>query len=167
MIDLSKAMSYEEFLKRGTDEERALYASVSAKARISSDFAAAVDAVSRERHLVAFSEVFCPDSAILMPFLLRASKNPKIHLYLFPRTGNEKEMESLFGAARIPSVAVYDENHSLLGRYVEFPMAVLDILILCSPKDRELTIAAHRSGQFCTEIELDLKRLLAGRPSNG
>jgi len=161
MIDFSKGFSFTEYLEKGYEEERDRQRRACSRAVFSPAFEEAARLVSKPLKLVAFAEIYCPDSVITMPFVHRMMElNPKIELAVFPRSPYEKELEALTGASRIPSLLFFDDEMNLAGSYVELPRALKEEMRDLDAAEKSLLTLDYRRGKYNGMLQAELTEIL-------
>ncbi|WP_027340195.1 thioredoxin family protein [Halonatronum saccharophilum] len=156
MIDLKGKMNFRQFLNSSNEEFR----EEQLKLYNIDLFDASKDIimkVERAVELIVFSEIYCPDCRIVMPYLKKIEEiNDNIEISIYPREGNEKAMKDYVGIARIPTVIKIDNKEKLEGRFIEFPKEISETLDRLTEEEREEVIDKYRRGEYNELIEKDL-----------
>lgn len=162
MIDWSQGYSYEEYVAKGYGEEQDRQRRVDGRTSFSEGFLSAVRAVKRPVRLIAFAEVYCPDSVVAMPFVKKMSElNDRIHLAILPRDPYVKELEAAMGVARIPTFLFFDEDGTIRGRYVELPKELKERMRDGDADEKSTLVLGYRKGKYNGLIEKELMECLA------
>jgi len=112
-------------------------------------------------NIAVFSEGFCPDCIVTLPFLKRmAEENKSINLDCFPKTGYESFLEEFTGDARIPTVITFDGEMNPKGAYVEFPKKLLEKMISLKIEEKKNLVNDYREGKYNSLIEEELLDIL-------
>lgn len=162
VIDWSQGYSYEEYVAKGYREEQDRQRRVDGRTSFSEAFLSVVRAVKRPVHLIAFAEVYCPDSVVAMPFVKKMTElNDGIHLAVLPREPYVKELEAATGVARIPTFLFLDEEGTVRGKYVELPNELRERIRESDSEEKSMVILEYRRGKHNALIEKDLMACLA------
>lgn len=154
MLDFSKSLNFEEYLekqhaKNGTIQEKAY-----ADTALSGDTKNKIKTLDKTIHAAIFTEGFCPDCIVTIPFLQRlAEENPKLKLHFFPRTGFEDFLEEAVGCKNIPTVITFTEAEEPKGAYVEMPEELRKKMPLISNDERKALVGEYRAGKYNNLIE--------------
>ena len=125
-------------------------------------FLSAVRAVEKPVRLIAFAEVYCPDSVVAMPFVKKmAELNDRIHLAILPREHHVEELEAATGVARIPTFLFLDEEGDVRGKNVELPEELRQRIRESDSEERSMVVLEYRRGKHNALIEKDLIACLA------
>lgn len=161
MIDFSKGLTFNEYLQKQHEK----YGDVQDKAyeltELSQDAKSKIKELDKPVHAAVFTEGFCPDCIITIPFIQKLSEeNKNLKVYLMPRTGFEAFLDEAVGAARIPTIITFDENMNPKGAYVETPKALTDKMISMNNDEKKALIMDYRDGKYNDLIEKDLLDIL-------
>ena len=149
IIDFSKGYSLDEYFQKGYEEERDRQKRACERTVYSPEFEAAVKAVTKPVLLAAFTEIYCPDSVVTMPFVKRAvDRNSRIRLAIFERDPFRKELEALSGAIKIPTFIFFDEAMNVKGKYVETPERFQEEFNDADPDERSAMTLEYRRGKY-------------------
>lgn len=161
MLDLEAGIPLENFLKKGAPEERARIDVAFSGADFSEEFEQKICQLPT-RKLAAFLELFCPDAAVLIPYLSRICEiNEKLVVRCYPVKGNELLLMKCTGAAKIPTLLVFDgEGNEKKGAYVEHPAVLRERLAREEGEARRELLRDFRQGRCGNLIEEDLLRIL-------
>ena len=115
MLDFTKALTFEEYLKKQQEK----YGDVQNKAYEATLLSDAtknnIKTLNETIHLAVFSEGFCPDCIVTLPFLQRLKEeNPNLKVHIFPRTGFEDFLNEAVGDSRIPTVISFNSSMALM-----------------------------------------------------
>ncbi len=150
MVDLSKALSYEQYMESSTKEHVDIYD----KTFVSDRNILKLKELDRNINVIAFSEGYCPDCNVSLPMLKRFQEiNSNISIYIFKRVGNEKFLEENLGEARIPTFMFFDKDMKALGVYVEFPQDLKERIIHAKMDEKKQLVEAYRQGKYNLLIE--------------
>ena len=155
MLDMKNGLTYEEYLKTATDEEREMIEEFFNRAVVSEEKINEINSIENEVDIAVFSITRCKDAASAIPFLIKLSENNKnINIKFWDREGNEEILEELTGARRVPSILKI-ENGQVLKSYIEFPK-VLDEKINNNLEEKENFVNDLRSNKYDKEIEEEI-----------
>lgn len=155
MLDIKNGLTYEEYLKTATDEEREMIEEFFNRAVISKEKINEINSIKNKIDIAVFSITRCKDAASAIPFLIKLSENNKnINIKFWDREGNEELLEELTGARRVPSILKI-ENGQVVKSYIEFPKAV-DEKINNNPEEKENFVNDLRSNKYDKEIEEEI-----------
>lgn len=155
MLDMKNGLTYEEYLKTATDEEREMIEEFFNRAVVSEEKINEINSIENEVDIAVFSITRCKDAASAIPFLIKLSENNKnINIKFWDREGNEEILEELTGARRVPSI-LQIENGQVLKSYIEFPK-VLDEKINNNLEEKENFVNDLRSNKYDKEIEEEI-----------
>lgn len=162
MFDLNKGETLEKYLEKGEPEEVARVEVAFSRTSCSKEFEEAIrkaDGVT----LVVFTELFCPDSAALLPYLRRIGEiNNQMRIIFYPVKGNEVLLKNVTGAGKIPTLMVLDKTGLPSGFYVEHPQIFKEHMAAVNGEARRNLLRDFREGKMGDLIEKDLVRLLKG-----
>lgn len=162
MIDFEKGYSLEEYFAKGYEEERDRQRRACERAVYSEAFEEAVKKVKEPVRLAAFAEIYCPDTVVVMPFVKRvADLNPLVRLAVFERDPYMKEMETLTGTARIPTLLFFDGEMNLMAKYVELPDGLKDKMKDADPAEKSTMSLDYRRGKYNSLIQEELASALS------
>lgn len=157
MVDLSKALSYEQYMESSTKEHVDIYD----KTFVSDRNILKLKELGRNINVIAFSEGYCPDCNVSLPMLKRFQEiNSNISIYIFKRVGNEKFLEENLGEARIPTFMFFDKDMKALGVYVEFPQDLKERIIHAKMDEKKQLVEAYRQGKYNLLIEEEFLEII-------
>lgn len=157
MLDFTKSLTFEEYLnkqqeKYGDVQNKAYENTILSDATINN-----IHDLNETIHLAVFSEGFCPDCIVTLPFLQRLKEeNPKLKVHIFPRTGFEDFLNEAVGDSRIPTVITFDSSMAPKGAYVEMPKELSAKMTSLSMDERKALILDYRAGKYNDLIEKNL-----------
>ena len=159
MLDMKNGLTYEEYLKTATDEEREMIEEFFNRAVVSEEKINEINSIENKVDIAVFSITRCKDAASAIPFLIKLSENNKnINIKFWDREGNEKILEELTGAGRVPSILKI-ENGQVVKSYIEFPK-VLDEKINNNLEEKENFVNDLRSNKYDKEIEKEIFNII-------
>lgn len=157
MVDLSKALSYEQYMESSTKEHVDIYD----KTFVSDRNILKLKELDRNINVIAFSEGYCPDCNVSLPMLKRFQEiNSNISIYIFKRVGNEKFLEENLGEARIPTFMFFEKDMKALGVYVEFPQDLKERIIHAKMDEKKQLVEAYRQGKYNLLIEEEFLEII-------
>lgn len=155
MLDMKNGLTYQEYLKTATDEEREMIEEFFNRAVVSEEKINEINSIENKVDIAVFSITRCKDAASAIPFLIKLSENNKnINIKFWDREGNEEILEELTGARRVPSILKI-ENGQVVKSYIEFPK-VLDEKINNNLEEKENFVNELRSNKYDKEIEEEI-----------
>ncbi|HHD2753477.1 TPA: thioredoxin family protein [Clostridium perfringens] len=159
MLDMKNGLTYEEYLKTATDEEREMIEEFFNRAVVSEEKINEINSIENKVDIAVFSITRCKDAASAIPFLIKLSENNKnINIKFWDREGNEEILEELTGAGRVPSILKI-ENGQVVKSYIEFPK-VLDEKINNNLEEKENFVNDLRSNKYDKEIEKEIFNII-------
>lgn len=161
MIDFTKGLSFNEYLEK----QHQKYGDVQDKAYETTELTTQtkdlVKALDKTIHAAVFTEGFCPDCIVTIPFIQRmAEENPNLKLHFMPRTGFEAFLEEAVGDARIPTIITFDGDMNPKGAYVETPKALRDKMIGLNNEEKKSLVVDYRAGKYNDLVEKDLLEII-------
>lgn len=155
MLDMKNGLTYQEYLKTATDEEREMIEEFFNRAVVSEEKINEINSIENKVDIAVFSITRCKDAASAIPFLIKLSENNKnINIKFWDREGNEEILEELTGVGRVPSILKI-ENGQVVKSYIEFPK-VLDEKINNNLEEKENFVNDLRSNKYDKEIEEEI-----------
>ncbi|MEG0133261.1 MAG: thioredoxin family protein [Clostridium sp.] len=161
MLDFNKALNFEEYLEK----QHAKYGDIQDKTyentELSDTTKKKIKTLDNVVHAAIFTEGFCPDCIVTIPFLQRLSEeNKNLKVHLFPRTGFEDFLNEAVGGLSIPAVITFSEKLEPMGAYVEMPKELSKKMPLISNDERKVLVAEYRSGKYNDLVETDLLNII-------
>lgn len=164
MLDLSKAFTFEEYLKNSSEEKRKLQMEAYEKIHLSKEGSIEVEGIKETINIIVFSESYCPDCVVTLPFVKRIEeKNSNVKMYMMPLKGNEELLMEYIGEKRIPTVMVFNKDMEPMGVYIEMPEKIKLKMGLLSEEDKKEMIKEYRMGKYNNLIEEQLLDIIMGR----
>lgn len=159
MLDMKSGLTYEEYLRTATDEEREMIEEFFNRVVVCKEKIKEIDSIKDKVDIAVFSITRCKDAASAIPFLIKLSENNKnINIKFWDREGNEELLEELSGARRVPSILKI-ENGQIVKSYIEFPR-VVDKKINHNPEEKENLVNDLRSNKYDKEIEEEIFNII-------
>ncbi|CCJ33079.1 thioredoxin family protein [Caloramator australicus] len=160
-MDLTKALSFEEYLNDLTEEQKNVYFNFYNNIFLDEDNITFIEKIQETVNLIVFSEGYCPDCLVTLPILKRIMEiNKKINGYLFKRNGNEKMLLDMVGEARIPTILLFDKDFQPRSFYIEFPKEFKEKLTDLKDDEKKQYILKFREGKYVKLIEKEIIELL-------
>lgn len=161
MIDLSNSLDFEGYLNKNNEEEREKLVEAYEKTQLSRETVDAVKAIQKKVNIVVFSEGYCPDCIVTLPFIKRMQNlNENLKVYYFGMKGNKELLEEYTGTSRIPTVMTFTEEMEPKGVYIEVPKVIAEKMAkVSSDKQRELVLE-YRDGKYNNLIEEELLEMI-------
>lgn len=161
MIDLSNALDFEGYLNKNNEEERQNLVEAYEKTVLSSKVIDAVKAIDKKVNIVVFSEGYCPDCIVTLPFVKRMQNlNENLKVYYLGMKGNKELLEEYTGTSRIPTVMTFTKDMEPKGVYIEVPKVIAEKMAkVPSDKQRELVLE-YRQGKYNELIEEELLEII-------
>ncbi|MEG1255564.1 thioredoxin family protein [Clostridium sp.] len=157
MLDFTKSLTFEEYLKKQHDKYGDIQDKIYEGTELSDTTKEKIKTLDKVIHTAIFTEGFCPDCIVTIPFLQRlCEENKNLKIHLFPRTGFEDFLNEAVGGLSIPAVITFSENMDPKGAYVEMPKELSKKMPLISNDERKVLVAEYRSGKYNDLIEKDL-----------
>lgn len=161
MLDLSSALNFEGYLNKNNEEERNKLLSSYERTALSKEIIEYVKTIDKKVNIVVFSEGYCPDCIVTLPFIKRMQEiNDNLKVYYFGMKGNKELLEEYTGTARIPTVMTFTEDMEPKGAYVEVPKVIAEKMAkVPSDKQKELVLE-YRQGKYNDLIEQELLEII-------
>ena len=157
MFGLKGAIDIEEYMKTLDKHHEEAYLSTT----LSEEAKDTLKDLKEEIIVLAFTEGFCPDCTVSIPFVKRfKEENDKISVSVLPRTGNEAFLEENLGEARIPTIMVFSKDLAPKGVYLEFPEKLKDNIAIVTMDEKKELIKEYRAGKYNNLIEEELLNLI-------
>lgn len=161
MIDLSRGSTFEEYLEESKLKYGDIQLTTYNATSLSSEAKVALRGSNSIVNVSVFSEGYCPDCIVTLPFIQRmAEENKNINLYFFPKTGYENFLEECTGDTRIPTIISFDEEMNPKGAYVEFPKKLMEKMIPLKIEEKKVLVDDYRQGEYNSIIEEELLDIL-------
>lgn len=157
MIDLKKGLDFKGYLNKNTEEQSAKLLKAYEETKLSKEAESAVKSLKEKVNVVVFSEGYCPDCVVTLPFVKRMEEaNSNIKVFYYGMQGNKELLEEYTGTSRIPTVMTFTESMEPKGAYVEVPNELSEkIAKLPQDKQKELVLE-YREGKYNELIEKQL-----------
>ncbi len=157
MLDFTKSLTFEEYLGKQHDKYGDVQNTAYDNTSLSDSTKADVHNLNETIHVAVFSEGFCPDCIVTIPFLQRLKEeSANLKLHFFPRTGFEDFLNEAVGDSRIPTVITFDSSMAPKGAYVEMPKDIVAKMPTLSMDERKALVADYRAGKYNDLIEKNL-----------
>ncbi|WDV45458.1 thioredoxin family protein [Clostridiaceae bacterium M8S5] len=128
------------------------------------------DNISFEQHLVEqiknlnskikiliCAEIWCPDCMINVPVIEKMREiNSNVQLSIVGREGNEEFFIGDSTKVRIPTFIVYDEDFNELGRLIEHPKVIDDVIMSGNQPNIIVTKRKYRKGEYTQDTLVDI-----------
>ena len=157
MINLSNGLTFEQYLEKSKKEYGDIQIEAYNSTNLSLNTKKSLQNSTSTVNVAVFSEGYCPDCIVTLPFIKRmAEVNKNINLYFFPKTGYESFLEEFTGEARIPTIITFDCEMNPKGAYVEFPKQLLEKMIPLKIEEKKDLVTDYRQGKYNSIIEEEL-----------
>ena len=157
MINLSNGLTFEQYLEKSKKEYGDIQIEAYNSTNLSLNTKKSLQNSTSTVNVAVFSEGYCPDCIVTLPFIKRmAEVNKNINLYFFPKTGYESFLEEFTGEARIPTIITFDCEMNPKGAYVEFPKQLLEKMIPLKIEEKKDLVNDYRQGKYNSIIEEEL-----------
>lgn len=155
---LNQGLSYDAYLEKA-GEHRDFFRTVD-QVVLPDELVEAVAQLDRDVYAVALSEGFCPDCHVNLPVLAKmASLNPKIRLRAFGRDANPELVKEL-AIKRIPTFVFFDLELNEIGRFVERPQVVVELLASGDPSVVRQAKMNYRQSAFVAETVREVLQII-------
>ncbi len=159
MVGINKGISFESYMK-DKEELRKYYEGTT----LSDIGKEAVKGLEEQRIVLVFTEGYCPDCTVTLPFIKRfAEENPLIKIYIFGIKEDEDNREFLnmaVGESRIPTLLSFDKDMNPIGAYVELPNKLKNIIAKASLEEKKSYVEKYRQGLYNNFIEEEVLDIL-------
>jgi hypothetical protein len=161
MVHLLEGMNFDEYLEKSEENQKEALLKAYANTKLSSEAENKLRNLKAPIHVIVFSEGYCPDCTVTVPFIKRMQEvNGNLRVVFHPRRGNEALMEELTGDARIPTVVTFTEEMDPKGAYVEVPQALVEKMASVGHDRQKELISAYRQGKYNDFIEKELLHII-------
>lgn len=155
---LNNCLSYEEYIKNATIEDREFIDTVDKKNNVSRDIAEKIKSIKKSVDLLVFAEAYCKDCAVVLSFLSKMEKlNENINIKILPRKGNENILKEYNKDQRIPTIINLTDNKKSI--FSEFP-SIVKKEILNNISEKNKIISEFRSGKYNDYVQNELSQIL-------
>lgn len=157
MLDFTKSLTFEEYLEKQQKKYGDVQDKAYANTLLSENAKINIQKLNEKINVVIFSEGFCPDCIVTIPFVQRLKEeNSNLNVHIFPRTGFEDFLNEAVGDSRIPTVITFDSSMNPKGAYVEMPKELSSKMLSLSMDERKKLVSEYRSGKYNDLIEKNL-----------
>lgn len=161
MIDLSKGLDFQGYLNKNTEEQKTKLLKTYENTKLSKDALKIVKSLKEKVNVVVFSEGYCPDCTVTVPFVEKIQKlNDNIKVFYYSREDNKDLLEQYTGTARIPTVMTFTENMKPKGAYIEVPKPLAEKAARLSGDKQKEVIEDYRHGKYNDLIEEELLAII-------
>lgn len=161
MIDLLKGLDFQGYLNKNSEEQNAKLLAAYENTKLTKETEEAVKELNNIVNVVVFSEGYCPDCVVTLPFVKRMQEtNENIKVYYYGLQGYKELLEEMTGTSRIPTVITFTEAMEPKGAYIEVPQEIAEqVARVNSDKQKEL-IKEYRQGKYNDLIEKELLSII-------
>lgn len=157
MLDFTKSLTFEEYLEKQQDKHGDVQNIAYENTSLSQITKNNIHNLNETIHAAVFSEGFCPDCIVTIPFIERLKEeNPNLKVHFFPRSGFEDFLNEAVGDTRIPTIITFDSSMTPKGAYVEMPKELVAKMPSLSLDERKALVADYRAGKYNELIEKNL-----------
>lgn len=157
MLDFTKSLTFEDYLEKQQEKYGDVQNKAYANTILSDSTKNKILNLNETIHVAVFSEGFCPDCIVTIPFIQRLKEeNSNLKVHIFPRTGFEDFLNEAVGDSRIPTVITFDSSMAPKGSYVEMPKELSSKMASLTMDERKSLISEYRSGKYNDLIEKNL-----------
>lgn len=161
MIKLPEGLTFEQYIQKTSEEQRIAQERAYIKTVLSGEVCEKVKGMKSNVNVIAFSEGYCPDCIVTLPFLKKMEElNSNIKVRILPMKGNEEMLKEFVGTTRIPTVLAFDSNMEPKGAYVEFPQVLSEMMVKLNIEERKELIKEYREGKYNHLIEEQLSNII-------
>lgn len=160
MINLMNGLTYDEYFNKLNEDHKSQMQKSYERTVLSKKAKAFFSDLSEEVRLVIFSEGYCPDCTVVIPFLKRIQElTSKVTISFLSREENIDLLEKCSGESRIPTIITFEKNMQPMGLYLEFPMEFKNNMKILNEKERMGLIVQFREGKYNDMIEKEIMEL--------
>lgn len=161
MLDFTKSLTFEEYLKKQQEKYGDVQDRAYENTTLSAHTKNSIKNLKETIHVAVFSEGFCPDCIVTIPFIQRLKEeNSNLDIHIFPRTGFEDFLNNAVGDSRIPTVITFDSSMAPKGAYVEIPKELSTKMLSLTTDERKALISEYREGKYNDLIEKNLLNII-------
>jgi hypothetical protein len=164
-IDISSALSFEEYLATGSEDEADEIMTRLGIISVNDELRSSAEGVGAPLTLIVFGWMPCPDCEVVVPYVEAIKRlNPAmISTSYFDRTDDVKTLAlSLAGVYKIPTIFAARPDGTLLGPYyLEYPQNVRSIVDSEGDDERkQAVIDEFRKNRYDENLMRDLSELI-------
>lgn len=161
MIDLSKALDFKGYLNKNSEEENEKLLKAYENTKLSKEAEETVKNLKEKVNVVVFSEGYCPDCVVTLPFVKRMEElNDNIKVFYYGRQDNSQLLEAMTGTARIPTVITFTDSMEPKGAYIEVPQEIAEQAARASSDKQKEIIKEYRQGKYNDLVEKELLSII-------
>jgi uncharacterized protein YbaR (Trm112 family) len=170
-VDLSGALSFEEYRKLGTGEEQKAVEGRFESFETLPFFEEGAKAVESPVVLLMIGMMYCPDCKAAYPYIEAISRlNPLVRTKYLVRNetpGAREFMKNRTGRANMPAIFVVRADGKVLdGAYVETPEKVTKMLAETPEENRDAIWDDFHNGVYDEDIQRDILDLISKAAAN-
>jgi len=171
-VDLSRAMSFEEYAASGNGDEQRAVEERFGSFEVSKFFADGAKSIESPAILLMIGMMYCPDCKAVTPYIETMAKlNPLVRTKYILRNetpGAREFMKSRTGRINMPAVFVLRADGKVLDRaYVETPEKVTARLAsAATDEERDAIWEDFHNGVYDEDIQRDLLELISKATGN-
>jgi hypothetical protein len=161
MICLEETLTYEQYIEKASPEQRTAQQEAYGKTELSRNALKKAASLEQEVNAVIFSEGYCPDCVVVIPYLVKlAQKCDKLKLHFMSRSGNEELLQKITGECRIPTIVTFTKEMEPKGVYIEFPDTLKETMAGNSVEAVKAIVNEYREGKYNDLIEKHLLEII-------
>ena len=170
-VDLSRAMSFEEYVRSGTDEHRRATEERFASYKSAPFFIEGAKKIDSPVILLMIGMMYCPDCKAAAPYMEELARlNPLITTKYMVRDdtpGAKEFMKARSGRTNMPAIFAITPDGVLDGAYVETPESVTALLGAAKTEaERDAVWDDFHSGVYDEDVQRDLLSLATRAAEN-
>ena len=152
----NEGVSFDEFVNQDSDTYKEKTLEILDSIQFEDSEIELIKKINKKINILVCAEIWCPDCMINVPVLERMRDyNSNINISIVGREGNEELFMSQEGI-RIPTFLFYDSSFNELGKFIEFPKKVKEIVSKGNQPNIIVAKRKYRKGEFANETLKDI-----------
>lgn len=157
-----QGLSFSSYLDQMAEARREDFVASYQMVKLSKDDLQDLAVVRAPLHVVAFTEDWCEDCRINLPVMAKLSElASSLKLRCFSREAN-LDLAAELAVQRIPTFIILNSNFQEVGRWIERPSGVADLLARGNENERKLARIAYDQGRFHSDTIEEILDILHG-----
>lgn len=164
-MDIYKSgISFSDFVNQDTYAYKEKTLQIYEKLEFNKSLIDKIKSVTKKINILICAEIWCPDCMINVPVIEKMrTYNTNIDLSIVGREGNEAFfVRENNDKVKIPTFIVYDENFRELGRFIEHPRMIDDIISSGNQPNIIVAKRKYKKGEYAQETLLDILNIITG-----
>ena len=156
----NSGISFDEFVNQDGDTYKEKTLEIFNNIKFDEEDILKVKNIKKEINILICAEIWCPDCMINVQVLEKMRElNDNINISIVGREGHEEIFSGQDGL-RIPTFIFYDNNYNELGRFVEYPKKVKEIVTKGQQPNIIVAKRKYRKGEDAKDTLQDIISIL-------